>query len=82
MQVASFTREKQAVTSYNKFLVHAYKSAVHEGLAAGAGFGTVMLIVFSSYSLAVYFGAQLIIQKGYNGGQVMNVIIAVLTASM
>jgi ATP-binding cassette subfamily B (MDR/TAP) protein 1 len=41
-----------------------------------------MLIVFSSYSLAVYFGAQLIIQKGYNGGQVMNVIIAVLTASM
>ena len=42
----------------------------------------VMLIVFSTYSMAVYFGAKLILHKGYNGGQVMNVIIAVLNASM
>jgi ATP-binding cassette subfamily B (MDR/TAP) protein 1 len=41
-----------------------------------------MFVVFSTYSLAVYFGAKLILEKGYNGGQVMNVIVAVLTASM
>lgn len=41
-----------------------------------------MLIVFGSYALAVYFGAKLILDKGYTGGEVMNVIIAVLSASM
>ncbi|XP_059439255.1 ABC transporter B family member 21-like [Corylus avellana] len=80
--VASFTGEKQAITSYSKFLVHAYKSGVHEGLTAGVGFGTILFVVFSTYSLAVYFGAKLILQKGYNGGQVINVIIVVLNASM
>jgi ATP-binding cassette subfamily B (MDR/TAP) protein 1 len=74
--------EKKAITSYNKFLVNAYKSGVHEGLAAGVGAGTVTLVVFSTYSLAVYFGANLILHKGYDGGQVMNVIVAILTASM
>ncbi|CAL9013530.1 unnamed protein product [Prunus brigantina] len=33
--VAFFTGEKQAITSYNKYLVGAYKSAVHEGSTAG-----------------------------------------------
>ncbi|KAM4075040.1 hypothetical protein ACB094_10G139900 [Castanea mollissima] len=82
--VASFTGERQAITSYKKFLVHAYKSGVHEGLAAGIGFGTFMLVVFCAYSLAVYYGTKLTLKEKntYSGGQVMNVIIAVLTASM
>ncbi|KAI6672600.1 hypothetical protein NL676_000506 [Syzygium grande] len=53
--VASFTGEKLAITAYNKFLVDAYKSGVHEGMAAGLG---------------------------YTGGEVLNVIIAVLAGSM
>ncbi|KAJ8898756.1 hypothetical protein K2173_005042 [Erythroxylum novogranatense] len=80
--VASYTGEKRAVNDYNKFLVNAYKSGVHEGLAAGIGLGAVMFIVFSSYSLAVWYGSKLILQNGYEGGQVINVIVAVLTASM
>ncbi|KAG4983263.1 hypothetical protein JHK87_028012 [Glycine soja] len=80
--VASFTGEKQAVSSYSKFLVDAYKSGVHEGFIAGAGLGTVMLVIFCGYALAVWFGAKMIMEKGYNGGTVINVIIAVLTASM
>ncbi|KAF3950517.1 hypothetical protein CMV_023740 [Castanea mollissima] len=82
--VASFTGEKQAITNYKKFLVNAYKSGVHEGLAAGIGFGTVMLVVFCTYSLAVYYGTKLSLKEKntYSGGQVMNVIVAVLTASM
>ncbi|CAL2249141.1 unnamed protein product [Prunus armeniaca] len=40
--VASFTGEKQAITSNNKYLVGAYKSAVHEGSTAGIGHGLVM----------------------------------------
>ncbi|OIV91033.1 hypothetical protein TanjilG_16993 [Lupinus angustifolius] len=80
--VASFTGEKQAVSSYGKFLVDAYRSGVHEGSIAGAGIGTVMFVIFCGYALAVWFGAKMIMEKGYNGGTVINVIIAVLTASM
>ncbi|KAG6573610.1 ABC transporter B family member 4, partial [Cucurbita argyrosperma subsp. sororia] len=80
--VASFTGEKQAVSSYKKFLTQAYKSGVKEGLGGGIGIGMVMMIVFCTYSLAVWFGGKMIIEKGYNGGQVINVIIAVLAGSM
>ncbi|MFQ6637178.1 hypothetical protein Gotur_013494 [Gossypium turneri] len=80
--VASFTGEKQAISNYNKFLATAYKSGVHEGTAAGLGLGVVLLIIFCSYSLAVWFGGKMILEKGYTGGEVVNVIIAVLTGSM
>ncbi|PNY10515.1 ABC transporter B family member 4-like protein [Trifolium pratense] len=80
--VASFTGEKQAVSSYSKFLVDAYKAGVFEGSIAGVGLGTVMFVIFCGYALAVWFGAKMIMEKGYNGGTVINVIIAVLTASM
>ncbi|MBA0717845.1 hypothetical protein Golax_005625 [Gossypium laxum] len=80
--VASFTGEKEAISNYNKFLATAYKSGVHEGTAAGLGFGVVLLMIFCSYSLAVWFGGKMILEKGYTGGEVVNVIIAVLTGSM
>ncbi|XP_057439151.1 ABC transporter B family member 11-like [Lotus japonicus] len=80
--VASFTGEKQAVSSYRRYLAGAYKSGVYEGFVFGMGHGMIMLVVFCTFALAVWFGAKMIIEKGYNGGQVINIIIAVLTASM
>ncbi|RDX69267.1 ABC transporter B family member 21, partial [Mucuna pruriens] len=80
--VASFTGEKQAVSSYEKFLVDAYKSGVHEGFVGGMGIGIVMLVIFCGYALAVWFGAKMIMEKGYGGGEVVNVFVAVLNASM
>ncbi|OVA16637.1 ABC transporter [Macleaya cordata] len=80
--VASFTGEKQAITKYNKSLASAYKSGVQEGLATGLGYGSVIFIAFCSYALAVWFGARMIIDKGYTGGDVINIIVAVLTGSM
>uniref|UniRef100_A0A5B7CEH4 Putative ABC transporter B family member 11 n=1 Tax=Davidia involucrata TaxID=16924 RepID=A0A5B7CEH4_DAVIN len=80
--VASFTGERRAVTNYNKSLINAYKSGIHEGLAAGSGLGAVMFIIFSSYALAIWFGSKMILEKGYTGGEVLNVIVAVLTGSM
>ncbi|KAK8718207.1 hypothetical protein V6N13_045450 [Hibiscus sabdariffa] len=80
--VASFTGEKQAISNYNKFLVTAYKSGIKEGTAAGLGVGVVMLIVFCSYGLAVWFGGKMILERGYTGGKVNNVIMAVLIGSM
>ncbi|CAL4957077.1 unnamed protein product [Urochloa decumbens] len=80
--VASFTGEKRAVEKYNKSLKSAYKSGVREGLAAGLGMGTVMVLLFCGYSLGIWYGAKLILEKGYTGAKVMNVIFAVLTGSL
>ncbi|XP_062208905.1 ABC transporter B family member 21-like [Phragmites australis] len=80
--VASFTGEKRAVEKYNKSLKSAYKSGVREGLASGLGMGTVMVLLFCGYSLGIWYGAKLILEKGYTGAKVMNVIFAVLTGSL
>ncbi|KAG2290692.1 hypothetical protein Bca52824_050296 [Brassica carinata] len=80
--VASFTGEKQAISNYNKHLVTAYKAGVIEGGSTGLGLGTLFLVVFFSYALAVWYGGKLILDKGYTGGQVLNIIISVLTGSM
>ncbi|KAK1412487.1 hypothetical protein QVD17_33778 [Tagetes erecta] len=80
--VASFTGEKKAVADYNKALIDAYNSSVHEGLATGLGLGSMMLIVFCTYGLAVWYGAKMILDRGYTGGTVLTVIFAVLTGAM
>ncbi|KAL1189260.1 ABC transporter B family member 4 [Cardamine amara subsp. amara] len=80
--VASFTGEKQAISNYNKHLVTAYKAGVIEGASTGFGLGTLFLVIFCSYALAVWYGGKLILDKGYTGGQVLNIIISVLTGSM
>ncbi|KDP28337.1 hypothetical protein JCGZ_14108 [Jatropha curcas] len=80
--VASYTGEKPAISVYNKHLQTAYRSGVHQGLAAGVGMGLISLSVFGSYALAIWFGAKMILEQGYTGGQVYNVIVAVLTGSM
>lgn len=81
VQVASFTQENHAITQYEKSLNKAYKSGVQEGLASGLGQGVVFLILFCSYAVALYFGGQMIFEKGYTGGDVINIILAVLIGS-
>ncbi|KAJ4899962.1 ABC transporter B family member 9 [Raphanus sativus] len=80
--VVAFTGEKQATEKYESKLEIAYKTMVTQGLISGLGLGTMLAAIFCSYSLAVWYGAKLIIGKGYNGGQVINVIFAVLTGGM
>ncbi|KAI3948362.1 hypothetical protein MKW98_013860 [Papaver atlanticum] len=80
--VAAFTGEKLAIAKYNKSLETAYKAGVQQGLFSGLGFGSITFISFCSYALAIWYGAKLIIDKGYTGGDIINVIVAVLTGSM
>nr|KYP57748.1 ABC transporter B family member 21 [Cajanus cajan] len=80
--VASFTGERLAISKYNQSLIKAYKTGVQEALASGLGFGALYFVVICSYGLAVWFGAKMIIEKGYSGGEVVTVIFAVLTGSM
>ncbi|WMV55923.1 hypothetical protein MTR67_049308 [Solanum verrucosum] len=80
--VASFTGEKQAFEEYNQSLQKAYKSGIHEGLANGLGFGLSQFILFCNYALAFWYGGKMILEKGYTGGSVLTITLAVLNASM
>ncbi|XP_048141166.1 ABC transporter B family member 9-like isoform X1 [Rhodamnia argentea] len=80
--VASFTGEKRAIEKYDSKLEVAYKASVKQGLVSGTGLGVVLLIVFCTYGLAVWYGSKLIIEKGYNGGQIINVIMAIMVGGL
>uniref|UniRef100_A0A0E0C374 MDR-like ABC transporter n=1 Tax=Oryza meridionalis TaxID=40149 RepID=A0A0E0C374_9ORYZ len=80
--VASFNGEKQAINTYNKFIRKAYESTLQEGVVNGLGLGTVMAILFCSYGLAVWYGSKLIVDRGYNGGIVINVLMSVMMGAM
>lgn len=79
--MASFTGEKQAVNNYKKFLLTTYKSGVQEGFVSGLGFGLVTFVIYCCYAMAVWFGAKMVLYKGYTGGDVLNVMMSLLTGS-
>ncbi|KAL2341081.1 hypothetical protein Fmac_009021 [Flemingia macrophylla] len=80
--VASFTGEKKAIEKYNAKLKDAYKTMVQQGIASGLGMGSLLLIIFCTYALAMWYGSKLVVEKGYNGGTVITVIIALMTGGM
>lgn len=82
LKVVSFTGEERSVELYKKCIKTAYRSSVQEGLASGLGHGILVLVVFFSYALATWYGAKLIIDKGYNGGVVINVMIVIMVSGM
>lgn len=82
IQVASFTGEKDAIEKYDSKLIIAYKAAAKQGLASGLGLGALVFVIMSTYALAVWYGAKLIMEKSYNGGEVLNVIMAMMTGGM
>ncbi|XP_066306819.1 ABC transporter B family member 9-like [Miscanthus floridulus] len=80
--VVSFNGEKQAIALYNKLIHKSYKAAVEEGITNGFGMGSVFCIFFSSYGLAIWYGGKLILSKGYSGGDVINILFAIMTGAM
>ncbi|KAK7331427.1 hypothetical protein VNO77_25652 [Canavalia gladiata] len=80
--VASFTGEKKAIEDYNIKLKVAYKTTVQQGMTTGLGIGVVLMIIFCTYGLAMWYGSKLVVEKGYNGGTVITVIIALMTGGM
>lgn len=41
-----------------------------------------MFVMFCGYSLGVWYGGKLILTNGYTGGQVITVILALISASL
>ncbi|KAH7513544.1 hypothetical protein FEM48_Zijuj12G0211500 [Ziziphus jujuba var. spinosa] len=79
--VASFLGEKRAIDNYKKSITTAYKAGVQSGLISGLGVGFIMLILFGSYALAVWYGGKMITEEGYTPRDVLNIMFAVLTGS-
>ncbi|KMZ73429.1 ABC transporter B family member 21 [Zostera marina] len=80
--VVSFNGEKKATKNYDKALTKAYITGRNEGLANGLGMGIVYMIIFYSYALIVWYGSKLIIEKDYNGGDIIIIIFAIMIGGM
>ncbi|KAE8791089.1 ABC transporter B family member 4 [Hordeum vulgare] len=80
--VVSFNGEKKAIMSYNKLIHKSYKIDVEEGITNGFGMAFVLFVFYSSYGLAIWYGGKLVLAKGYTGGQVITVLLAIMTGAM
>nr|GMD11587.1 ABC transporter B family member 9-like [Ipomoea batatas] len=80
--VASFSGEKQAIDKYNNNIKIAYRYKILQGLASGGGAGALLLVVFSTYGLAFWYGSRLILDKGYNGRDVVSALAAIMIGGM
>lgn len=81
-QVASLTAEKETINRYAKKMERACKFSIQQGLYSGLGFGAVSFIVFSGYGLAIWYGCKLILERGYEGGQIISILTAVVFGGM
>ncbi|KAK3165165.1 hypothetical protein QOZ80_1AG0029750 [Eleusine coracana subsp. coracana] len=79
--VVSFNGQNKAVAMYSNFIKKAYRADIEEGLINGFGMGSVFSIFFCSYGLAFWYGGKLIVDKGYTGGMIITVLLAVLTGA-
>lgn len=69
-------------SSYHNSLNKAYHSGVQEGLVSGLSMGVFFFVFYSSYALAIWYGAKMILDHKYTGGDVMNVMMSTLTGSL
>eukprot|EP00475_Leptophrys_vorax_P029376 TRINITY_DN4309_c0_g1_i1.p2 TRINITY_DN4309_c0_g1~~TRINITY_DN4309_c0_g1_i1.p2 ORF type:complete len:167 (+),score=44.95 TRINITY_DN4309_c0_g1_i1:499-999(+) len=87
--LASFNAEKQELNRFDKKLQEALVAGGKRARATGALFGTIMFVMFGSYSISFWFGAQLIAwgtinsRTGlpYTGGDILSVFFGMLIGS-
>ncbi|GAQ79040.1 ATP binding cassette subfamily B [Klebsormidium nitens] len=80
--VVSFVGEKKAVQTYDSMCKEAYKVGVRQKFAIGGGMAVFLSVVFCTYALALWYGSRLILKGDYTGGDVMNVLFAVMIGGM
>ena len=60
--IASFCAEKRVVTTYNKKCEALRKQGIRSGIVGGLGFGFSFLVLYLTYALCFYVGAQFVRQ--------------------
>ncbi|KAH7415533.1 hypothetical protein KP509_14G049900 [Ceratopteris richardii] len=76
--VIPFGNEKAAVISYKTALRSAEKASFYESVAGGLGMGAILFFTFNMYGALLWFGAQMIIQGNYTGGNVMTILFSII----
>eukprot|EP00002_Diphylleia_rotans_P014621 TRINITY_DN2848_c0_g1_i8.p1 TRINITY_DN2848_c0_g1~~TRINITY_DN2848_c0_g1_i8.p1 ORF type:complete len:1149 (-),score=251.56 TRINITY_DN2848_c0_g1_i8:291-3737(-) len=88
--VVSFGGEKKEIERYDSKLKETEVIGIRKGLYTGLSMGLTLLIMFSSYALAFWYGAELIIDNvksprtgdEMTGGDVLTVFFSVLIGAM
>ena len=60
--IASFCAEKRVVTTYKKKCEALRKQGIRSGIVGGLGFGFSFLVLYLTYALCFYVGAQFVRQ--------------------
>lgn len=79
--VAAYNGEQRALSEYEQHLDLPVKVGRVQGLLGGLTVGMMQFVMFNSYALALWYGAQRVADGSYTGGQVLAVLIASLLGS-
>ncbi|VAH78679.1 unnamed protein product [Triticum turgidum subsp. durum] len=80
--VASFCAEKRVVTAYNKKCEALRKQGIRSGIVGGLGFGFSFLVLYLTYALCFYVGAQFVRQGKTTFADVFKVFFALVLAAV
>ncbi|KAI4999919.1 hypothetical protein ZWY2020_004508 [Hordeum vulgare] len=80
--IASFCAEKRVVTTYNKKCEALRKQGIQTGIVGGLGFGFSLLVLYLTYALCFYVGAQFVRQGKTTFADVFRVFFALVLAAV
>ncbi|CAL4954981.1 unnamed protein product [Urochloa decumbens] len=80
--VASFCAEKRVIATYNEKCATLRKQGIQSGIVGGIGYGFSFLIVYLTYGLCFYVGAQFVRQGKTIFPDVFKVFFALVLASI
>ncbi|XP_048564122.1 ABC transporter B family member 4-like [Triticum urartu] len=80
--IASFCAEKRVVTTYNKKCEALRKQGIRSGIVGGLGFGFSFLVLYLTYALCFYVGAQFVRQGKTTFADVFKVFFALVLAAV
>jgi ATP-binding cassette subfamily B (MDR/TAP) protein 1 len=76
--IVAFGGQKRETNAYVKQLDDAYLVGKRRSFATGIGLGVFMLILFSTYALAFWFGGHEVYNGKMESGQVLNVFMGMI----
>ncbi|KAI9293023.1 P-glycoprotein [Neoconidiobolus thromboides FSU 785] len=80
--IYSFNSQLREYNRYNQKILKTCKKGLRKAIYIGFGNGTFLLIIFSSYALAIWYGAKLIFDNEYEPRNVLIVFFNILSGSM
>ncbi|KAJ8021877.1 Multidrug resistance protein 1 [Holothuria leucospilota] len=79
--VISFGGEQKEVKRYEGELTEAKDVGIKKGAITATGIGLTMLIIFSAYALAFWYGPKMVMDGKISGGEVLTVFFCVMIGS-